>query len=248
MSATRRIAVIIGAGPGLAASIAKSLSTTHSLLLLSRSLPDSLPKLNLPTGIPKENILALSSDGSASSLKKVFEDLKKHWPDSRVDVGVYNVNQSFVMKDFLDSEESQLRAGLESGVVGGWNFAQSLLPLFLANEPDNTTGARGVLLFTGATMSLRGGAKFSSLAPGMFARRSLSQSLAREFGSKGVHVGHIIVDGIIDSERVREQMGEDKDNTRLNPDHIAQTYLALINQPRSAWTQELDLRPDNERW
>ncbi|WWC67954.1 uncharacterized protein I206_101873 [Kwoniella pini CBS 10737] len=242
MSSTRRIAVIIGAGPGLATSIAKQLSSTHSLVLLSRSLPNSLSKLNLPSTIPKENILALSSDGSATSLKKAFEDLKKHWPNGKVDIGIYNVNQSFGLRDFLDSDESQLRAGLESGVVGGWNFSQSIIPLFLSNEPDEITGARGVLLFTGATMSLRGGAKFSSLAPGMFARRSLSQSLAREFGPKGIHVGHIILDGIIETDRVKEMMGEDKDHSRLNPDHIAQTYLSMINQPRTAWTQELDIR------
>ncbi|WWC86890.1 uncharacterized protein L201_001769 [Kwoniella dendrophila CBS 6074] len=245
---TRRIAVILGVGPGLSASIAKKLSSTHSLLLLSRSLPDSLPKLNLPSSIPKENILALSSDGSSSSLKKAFEDLQKHWPESRVDVGIYNVNEKFEMKDFLDKSESEIRSGLETGVVGGWNLSQSILPLFLKNEPDSETGAKGVLLFTGATMSIKAGAKFSSLAPGMFARRALSQSLAREFGPKGVHVGHVIIDGIINTERVKGMMGEDKGDKRLDPDDIATTYLALVNQRRSAWTQELDIRPDCESW
>ncbi|WWD00599.1 hypothetical protein V866_007534 [Kwoniella sp. B9012] len=247
MSSSRRIAVILGVGPGLSTSIAKSLSTTHSLVLLSRSLPDSLPKLNLPSTIPKENILALSSDGSTSSLQKAFEDLKKHWPEGRVDVGIYNVNEKFNLNGFLDKKEEDLRRGLESGVVGAWNLSQSLLPLFLSNSPDPATGAKGVLLFTGATMSLKAGEKFSSLAPGMFARRALSQSLAREFGPQGVHVGHVIIDGIIDTQAVKGMMGENG-NKRLQPDDIAQTYLSLVNQPRSAWTQELDLRPDNEQW
>ncbi|WVR04641.1 hypothetical protein IAU60_001652 [Kwoniella sp. DSM 27419] len=239
---TRRIAVILGVGPGLSTSIAKALAPTHSLLLLSRSLPDSLPKLNLPSSVQKENVLALPSDGSADSLTRAMQKLKETWPEGRVDVGVYNVNEKFEMKGFLDRTEDDLRSGLESGVVGGWNLSQALLPVFLQNTPDATTGSKGTLLFTGATMSLKSGAKFSSLAPGMFARRALSQSLAREFGPQGVHVAHVIIDGIIDTPRVAGMMGEDKDDKRAKPDDIAQSYLALINQPKSAWTQELDIR------
>ncbi|WRT64755.1 uncharacterized protein IL334_001689 [Kwoniella shivajii] len=247
-TSTRRIAVILGVGPGLSTSIAKALSPTHSLLLLSRSLPDSLPKLNLPSSIPKENILALPSDGSVHSLQKAFEDLKKHWPEGKVDVGVYNVNEKFSLKGFLERDDSDLKDGLESGVVGGWNLSKSLLPMFLSNSPDSTTGAKGTLIFTGATMSLKAGGKFSSLAAGMFARRALAQSLAREFGPQGIHVSHVVIDGIIDTTRVQGMMGDDKDDRRLKPDDIAQTYLHLVNQPRSAWTHELDIRPDTESW
>ncbi|WVF69787.1 hypothetical protein IAT40_004566 [Kwoniella sp. CBS 6097] len=241
-SPARKIAVILGVGSGLSRSIAVALAPTHSLLLLSRSLPDSLPKLNLPTSIPKSNILALSSDGSATSLEKAFKQLKETWPEGRVEVGVYNVNEKFEMKGFLDRTEEDLRHGLESGVIGGWNLAQSIIPHFLANDADPTTGGKGTLIYTGATMSLKSGAKFSSLAPGMFARRALAQSLAREFGPQGVHVGHVIIDGIIDTERVAGMMGQDKNDSRLKPDDIAQSYLHLINQPKSAWTQELDVR------
>ncbi|WVQ98077.1 hypothetical protein IAU59_005199 [Kwoniella sp. CBS 9459] len=241
-SPARKVAVILGVGSGLSRSIAVALAPTHSLVLLSRSLPDSLPKLNLPTSIPQSNVLALSSDGSATSLEKAFKKLKETWPEGRVDVGVYNVNEKFEMKGFLDRSEEDLRSGLESGVVGGWNLAQAIIPHFLSNNPDSTTGGKGTLLYTGATMSIKAGPRFSSLAPGMFARRALSQSLAREFGPKGVHVAHVIIDGIIDTERVAGMMGEDKDDTRVKPDDLAQTYLNLINQPKSTWTQELDVR------
>ncbi|KAK8847422.1 hypothetical protein IAR55_005280 [Kwoniella newhampshirensis] len=248
MSAQRRIAVILGVGPGLSASIAKTLSPTHSLLLLSRSLPNSLPSLNLPSSIPRSNILALSSDGSSASLETAFEKLKETWPDARVDVGVYNVNEKFEMKGFLEKTEEDLRRSLEGGVIGAWNLSSLLLPLFLSNSPDTTTGSRGTLLFTGATMSLRAGASFTNLASGMFARRALSQSLAREFGPKGVHVSHVIIDGIIDTERVKGMMGDDQDGKRMKPDEIAESYKFLVEQKRSAWTQELDLRPDVEKW
>ncbi|OCF32592.1 short-chain dehydrogenase [Kwoniella heveanensis BCC8398] len=241
-SPARKVAVILGVGSGLSRSIAVALAPTHSLLLLSRSLPDSLPKLNLPNSIPQSNILALSSDGTASSLDKAFKKLKETWPEGRVDVGVYNVNEKLELKGFLDRTEADLRSGLDSGVVGAWNLAQAIIPHFLSNSPDDATGGKGTLLYTGATMSIKSGAKFSSLAPGMFARRALAQSLAREFGPQGVHVGHVIIDGVIDTERVAGMMGEDKNDTRLKPDDIAQVYLSLINQPKSAWTQELDVR------
>ena len=122
--------------------------------------------------------------------------------------------------------------------IGGFNFAQCLLPLMLANDAKT----KGTLIFTGATMSLRSGANFSAMAPAMFARRALAQSLAREFGPQGIHVGHVIIDGMIDTPRARERLGEDKaekvsighDNLegklstrlqRLNPEEIAEVGI-----------------------
>lgn len=96
----RRIAVIIGAGPGLGASVAQALSSTHSLLLLSRSLPGSLPKLNLK--IPDDKLIAASSDGSKSSLDEAIKKVKERWPDGIVDVGVFNTGGRFTMGNFLD--------------------------------------------------------------------------------------------------------------------------------------------------
>lgn len=97
-------------------------------------------------------------------------------------------------------------------------------------------------------MSLKAGAQFSSLAPGMFARRALAQSLAREFGPQGVHVAHVIIDAVMDTPPVRQWMGEDKDGKRMKTNEAAQVYLDVINQKRSAWTHEIDLRPDVEKW
>lgn len=106
--------------------------------------------------------------------------------------------------------------------------------------------AGGTLIFTGATMAVRGGANFSAMAPGAFARRALAQSLAREFGPQGIHVCHVVVDGLIDTARVKGIMGDKaatvEDGTRLEPDGIAQVYVDIVNQPRSTWTQELDVR------
>ena len=102
---------------------------------------------------------------------------------------------------------------------------------------------RGTVLLTGATAALRGGARFSALAVGKFGLRALAQSMAREFGPQGTHVAHVVIDGQIDTPRVREMSPDREDHTMLSPDAIAETYWQLHSQDRTAWTLELDLRP-----
>lgn len=199
-----RIAVILGAGPGLSASLARALSPTHNLLLLSRSLPGSLPNLELD--IPSTKLLAATSDGSRPSLESAFKEASKKWPEGKFDLGIFNTGGTFSPGPFMDQKVESLQANLDSGVVGAFNFAQVLIPLFLGNTPGEGNGAKGNLVFTGATMALRGGKNFSSMAPGMFARRALSQSLAREFGEQGVHVSHVVVDGVIDTPASKKYM------------------------------------------
>lgn len=111
---------------------------------------------------------------------------------------------------------------------------------------------RGTVLFTGATASLRGGAGFSAFAGGKAALRALAQSMARELGPKGVHVAHVVIDGLIDTafsrENFAQRVADAGPDGVLNPDHIAQAYWWLHSQPRDAWTFEMDLRPFVERW
>lgn len=106
----------------------------------------------------------------------------------------------------------------------------------------------GTLIFTGSTMSRRGSKGFSAMSPGAFARRSLAQCLAREFGPEGIHVAHVVVDGQINTERVAGMMGSVSEGERLEPSDIAQTYMDLVRQRPSAWSQEIDIRPAKEKW
>jgi NAD(P)-dependent dehydrogenase (short-subunit alcohol dehydrogenase family) len=110
----------------------------------------------------------------------------------------------------------------------------------------------GTLLFTGATASLRGGAGFSAFAGGKAALRAFAQSLARELGPQGLHVAHVVVDGLIDTAFTQTNFAEHVKKVGsdgiLSPDHIADTYWWLHQQPKDAWTFELDLRPGLERW
>lgn len=111
---------------------------------------------------------------------------------------------------------------------------------------------RGTLLFTGATASLRGAAGFAAFAGGKAALRALAQSMAREFGPQGLHVAHVVIDGLIDTAFAREHflqhVADVGPDGILHPDHIADAYWWLHRQPRDAWTFELDLRPSVERW
>lgn len=115
-----------------------------------------------------------------------------------------------------------------------------------------TARGHGTILFTGASASLRGRSGFSAFAGGKHALRALAQSVARELGPKGIHVAHIVIDGMIDTEFVRQTfpdiVAKMPPDGLLNPDDIAETYVMLHRQKRSAWTQEIDLRPWVENW
>ncbi|MBV7555042.1 SDR family oxidoreductase [Pseudomonas sp. PDM28] len=111
---------------------------------------------------------------------------------------------------------------------------------------------RGTILFTGATAGMRGAAGFAAFAGAKHGIRALAQSMARELGPMNIHVAHVIVDGAIDTDFIRDSFPEkyatkDQDGI-LNPEHIAENYWYLHSQPRDAWTFELDLRPWSERW
>ena len=114
------------------------------------------------------------------------------------------------------------------------------------------TRGHGTIIFTGATASTRGRENLAAFAGAKAALRALAQSMARELGPKNIHVAHTIIDGAIDSNFIRENVPNvdalrDEDAV-LNPDHIAQNYVMLHKQPRTAWTHELDLRPWKETW
>ena len=131
--------------------------------------------------------------------------------------------------------------GALAGFLMGREAARVMLPR-----------GHGTILFTGATASLRGSSGFCAFAGAKHALRALSQSMARELGPQGLHIAHVVVDGAIDTEFITQLFPERHAlNDRagiLDPDHIAKTYWQLHQQPRSAWTQEMDLRPWMEQF
>jgi len=124
--------------------------------------------------------------------------------------------------------------------LGAMLSAQAVIPHMAAR-------GNGTIIFTGATAGIRGSANFSAFASAKFALRGLAQSLAREFGPKGVHVAHLVLDGLIDEAQTDQRFGAAATG-RMSPQAIAQTCLDLATQHPSAWTHELDLRPFSERF
>jgi len=156
------------------------------------------------------------------------------------DVVVYNAG-TFRPGAVLDTTPREFEESWRIGCLGGFLVGRAAARAMVGR-------GRGTLLFTGATASLRGGAGFASLAVPKFGLRALAQSLARELAAKGVHVAHVIIDGQIESERYRQQALERGPDSLLSPDAIAESYYQLHRQHRSAWTQELDLRPWVEKF
>ncbi len=161
-----------------------------------------------------------------------------------IEVAVFNIgaNVNFPIQDTTTRVYSKV---WEMACLSGFLMGREVAGPMMAR-------GRGTMIFTGATASVRGGPGYSAFAGAKHALRALSQSLARELGPKGIHVAHVVVDGAIDSAFIRDNF-PDADERRardglLLPDRIAQTYVWLHGQPRSAWTHEMDLRPWSERW
>jgi NAD(P)-dependent dehydrogenase (short-subunit alcohol dehydrogenase family) len=155
---------------------------------------------------------------------------------------VFNAGNA-VRGNALDITPEQFEAAWRGSTLAGFAFARAALPLLLA-------AGGGTLLFTGASASLRGGGRFVAFAAAKAGLRSVAQSVAREYGPQGIHVGHVVIDGGIDGERLRsaapQRVADAGTDGLLDPDAIAEAYWQLHVQHRSAWTLELDLRPFKE--
>ena len=154
----------------------------------------------------------------------------------QIELAIYNAGNNY-SSNFLEMEASLFEQAWRVGTLGGFLFARETLRRMV---PRN----QGTLIFTGASASLRGKPRFAPFTQ-LRQLRAMSQSLAREFQPQGIHVAHVVIDGIIDGDRIRnrapalvEQLGEGV----LQLDDIASAYMFLHQQPRSAWTHELDLR------
>lgn len=149
---------------------------------------------------------------------------------------IYNAHK-FLIERFEDISVASFEQVWRTDTSGGFITSKKFLPAMLEN-------GGGKVIFSGATASVRGSARFSAFASAKFALRGLAQSLAREFGPRGIHVAHVIIDGLIDGGHAQSLFDVSKDQC-ISPEALANAYLNLINQPKSAWTHELDLRPYN---
>ncbi|KAI1906013.1 hypothetical protein LOZ12_005888 [Ophidiomyces ophidiicola] len=241
---TKAVAVIAGAGPGTGAAIARRFAKSYGIALLARSASSYQPLVQ-EISSSGGRAIGISTDVSdGTSVKSAFEQITTAFPGAALAAAVYNVGGWLPSKPFLQLSEDDFKAGFESNALGAFHFSQAAIPLLLnaGNLQYPPT-----LIFTGATASFRGSARLGPFSSGKFALRALSQSLAREFGPEGIHVSHVIVDGVIDTDQTRTLKAGTPD-AKLDPKAIADTYWHLHSQPKSAFTQELDLRPAAEQW
>jgi NAD(P)-dependent dehydrogenase (short-subunit alcohol dehydrogenase family) len=231
-------AYVVGVGPGLGAAVARRFAREgYAVAVMARSKASYEPVVDA-IGKSVRCVGAEMDATRPESVKGVFAAARTAVGDA--DVLVYNAG-AFKAGGVLDVTAEEFEQCWRANCAGGFHTAREVLPAMLAK-------GRGTILFTGATASLRGSARFSCLAVGKFGLRALAQSIAREHGPRGVHVAHVVIDGQIDTPRAREMLGGRDPETMLAPDALAELYLQLHLQPKTAWTLELDVRPSVERF
>jgi NAD(P)-dependent dehydrogenase (short-subunit alcohol dehydrogenase family) len=233
----------VGASQGLGAAIARRFAQEgFRIIVMGRSAP----KLNATLvelrarGANAEAVIGDVTDEALVREAVARADV----PDAPLEAAIFNAGGNWP-KAFLEMDAAFLEDMWRVNALAGFFFARAALAAMLPRQ-------RGVLIFTGASASLRGRPKFGGFAQAKAALRALAQSAAREFGPQGIHVAHVVVDGAIDGDRINSFLPGLKaargPDGLLDPNDIAESYWQLYRQPRSAWTHEIDVRPWVEPW
>jgi NAD(P)-dependent dehydrogenase (short-subunit alcohol dehydrogenase family) len=237
------VCLVVGAGDALGGAIARRFARERFHTCVARRTEDKLAPL----------IAAIEAEGGSASafgcdarreeqVIGLFDRIEQeHGP---IEVMVHNIGGN-VRSSILDMTAEKFFKTWEMACMAGFLTGREAARRMVPRE-------RGTILFTGATASMRGGANFAGFSAGKAGLRMVAQSIARELGPKGIHVGHIVVDGGIDTAFIRENFPEryalKEHDGILNPDHIAELYWTMHKQPRDAWTFEMDVRPWIEKW
>ncbi len=220
-------ALIVGAGSGLSASLARLFAKQGMRVALAARQIDKL-------GALCEDVdgKAYQCDSSKrDDVEQLFQNLDSDFGE--LDTVVYNPSAR-VRGPFIELDPDEVQNAIQITAYGAFLVAQAALKRL-------SQRGKGNLLFTGASAGVKGYPQSASFAMGKFALRGLAQSLAREFHPQGIHIAHFVIDGGIRSDRRADP--PDRPDSLLDPDAIAETYLHIIRQPRSAWTWEIELRP-----
>jgi NAD(P)-dependent dehydrogenase (short-subunit alcohol dehydrogenase family) len=232
-----KIALIVGVGSGNSAAFARALAAENYKVVLAARNIDKLEALCAET-----DAHAISCDAtSAESVASLFESMQQDV--GTAEIVLYNPS-AYTAGSITNLDPELVLDSIMQTAFGAFLVAQQ------AAVGMKQLG-RGAIFFTGATASVKGFPNFAPFAMGKFALRGLAQSLARELGPENIHVAHFIIDGGIASpgrDLGSDDIGTNPDDAQLEPDAIAQTYMAILNQHRSAWTHEIDLRPWVEKF
>ncbi|MEO8438975.1 MAG: SDR family NAD(P)-dependent oxidoreductase [Spartobacteria bacterium] len=229
-----RIALITGVGPGLGASLARRFARGGTAVALLARHPDFIDELAGEISRGGGKALAVVADvGRPPEIKSAVERIRTEW--GKIDILLHNASSS-AGDGLLGTTPQDFENSWRIASLGGFVCARE-------TAPDMIAAGAGTMIFTGATSSVRGGG-WLAFSSAKFALRGLVQSLARELWPQGVHVAHVVVDGVIG------EAGESApvEDPRLDPDEMAEAYWHLANQSPAAWTLEFDLRPKGEKF
>ena len=226
-------ALIVGAGSGLSASVARAFAKAGLKIALAARSTEKLVGLAAGIGARTFSCDATNKTEVDSLFAKLDAD-----PDSAPDVVIYNPSYR-TRGPLIELDPAEVEKSILISAFGGFLVAQAAVSRMLPLR-------RGAIFFTGASASIKGYAQSAPFAMGKFALRGLAQSLARELSPQGIHIAHFVIDGGIRSaDRIPSS---DNPDSLLDPDAIAETYLNILNQPRSAWSSEIELRPWVEKF
>jgi NAD(P)-dependent dehydrogenase (short-subunit alcohol dehydrogenase family) len=234
-------AVVIGAGDATGGAIARRFARGGLQTCVTRRLAEHLEPLVKQIEGEGGVAHAFGSDArDEQAVATLFQHIESEI--APIEVVVFNVGGN-VRFPIAEMTERTYRKAWESGALAGFLVGREAARVMLPR-------GHGTILFTGATASLRGGSGFAAFAGAKHALRALAQSMARELGPQGIHVAHVVIDGAIDTPWIKANFPEryklKERGGILNPDSIAENYWMLHQQPRDAWTHELDLRPSIE--
>jgi NAD(P)-dependent dehydrogenase (short-subunit alcohol dehydrogenase family) len=225
-------ALIVGAGSGLSASLARLLAREGMRVALASRNVDKLTELCAQTGAH-----AFACDAvDPTQVADLFEEVERSI--GVPDVVVFNASGR-TRGPFIELDPNEVERALIVSAFAGFLVGQQAARRMVPN-------GHGAILFTGASASVKGYAQSAPFAMGKFALRGLAQSMARELGPLGIHVGHFVIDGGIRNPGRIEPA--EKPDSMLDPDAIAESYLYMLRQPRNAWTWEIELRPWVEKF
>ena len=238
-----KVALVVGAGDATGGAIARRFAREGYTVCITRRKVEKLDDLVAAIEAEGGSVRAFGSDARREEAAvALIEEIERDI--GPIDAAVYNIGGN-VRFPITETTSRVYFKVWEMCALGGFLMGREVAKAMLPR-------GHGSILFTGATASMRGGTGYAAFAGGKHALRALAQSMARELGPKGIHVAHVVIDGAIDTQFIAEMFPEayalkDQDGI-LNPEHIAEAYLMLHNQPRSAWTFEMDLRPWMETW
>ena len=236
-------ALVIGVGPlnGLGGQLCRKIANNNFEVFVVGRTRSSLD--NVVNNILNDGNRAIPIVVDATDENQIKNMIKEIGPG--LDFAVYNVGNSRPGK-IVEMDANYFRESWESGCFGGFLFAKEVIKTFLLEK------TAGTLIFTGASASLRGKSNFGAFNSAKGALRNLAQALAKEYAENSIHVSHVIVDGGLAGERIKQRLTDFEDRVKegklINIENVTDAYMFLYNQSKDAWTFELDVRTSQENW